>query len=595
MKRFLAVSVALLFFMYCQSEFPQSEYPQSESPLSASQSLPCEAGFITIEPVDFYFHYQSYFSRLALRSSAARIWYSFHPADQDCEEKPLFIFFNGGPCGATSSGLWSFNTSKMTLDTSLENGGDEFIPNPVSWTRLGNLLHVDSRQAGFSYNLMTSPQDWEERFKEFNAQNFNIFIDAADFIRVLLRFLSDHPEIQKNPVIITGESYGGIRSNIMLHILLNYKDYANGKEIYQDYDLVDKIQAHYDTVFPEYTNQTVPPEVITTQFNHQILIQPAVSYSNQHLVTGKILEQEGSIIYQIAEEEGVEFIPSWQRPSSDPLSDPMNNISDFMHNVAERDIYNYIKPEDWFWGFFYNAATLLRTTENLSIVTGVDVTSIASLYASARVNAYKIYNESRYDAEYTVNQETDKVLSFEELLFRTMARKEAKLSAVEPGDMSEVFGLLQPWDRYFISLNYDANSAFHRNIALHRGYDVNFYAQICGSMFLKNVAYVNTFITDASYDIVVYSKAIPGSLALHTDILESSIHDTEPQGGEERGGRIILRYLPDAFPDISGLNTRTIRFPLYATSGHAVSITQPVELFSDVSDWLANTGLGDIQ
>ncbi|UCH98032.1 MAG: hypothetical protein JSV88_14590, partial [Candidatus Aminicenantes bacterium] len=551
---------------------------------SGYQSLECEAGFITIEPVDFYFHYQSYFSRLTLRSSEARIWYSFQPADQDPGEKPLFIFFNGGPGGATSDGLMSLNTARMTLDTTLENGGDEFIPNPVSWSRMGNLLYVDARLTGFSYNLMNSPGDGNARFREFNAQNFNIFFDAADFIRLLLEFLSDHPELQDNPVIIVGESYGGVRSTVMLHILLNYKDYANGIEMYQDDDLVEKIQAHYDAVFPGYNNQTVPPEIIARQFSHQILIQPAISAGYQHQVAGEMFEQEGSVIFQVAREEGLQYVPCWQKPS-DSNCNPRDNALIFIDQVARRDYYNYTKPKDWLWDIFFNAARLLSFTNNLMMVTGVDVTGIPLLYASARTNAYKLNQDLNVDTQ------MDKHASFEQLIFRDMARKAAKLAAEEPGDMRWVFGALQPWDRYFLSLNYDANSAFHWNIALYRGYDVDYYSPRCGRMFLKNVAHVNTFITNGAYDLVVYSRAIPGSLALHYDILESVIHDAGEPGSEDRPGRIILNYNPDAFPGINDLYTRTIKFPLYAFSSHAVSINQPQELFADVLAWLTDTGL----
>ena len=70
-----------------------------------------EAGFCFLEENDFYFHTNSYFNRLALRSSQARIWRVYQPADDDPVSKPLFVFFNGGPGGATSAGLFSANTA----------------------------------------------------------------------------------------------------------------------------------------------------------------------------------------------------------------------------------------------------------------------------------------------------------------------------------------------------------------------------------------------------------------------------------------------------------------------------------------------------
>jgi hypothetical protein len=59
-----------------------------------AQSQP-EPGFCFLEENDFYFHTNSYFNRLTLRSSPTRIWRVFQPADNDPASKPLFVFFNG--------------------------------------------------------------------------------------------------------------------------------------------------------------------------------------------------------------------------------------------------------------------------------------------------------------------------------------------------------------------------------------------------------------------------------------------------------------------------------------------------------------------
>jgi hypothetical protein len=182
----------------------------------------------------------------------------------------------------------SMHTSRYTLDNTIDSGGgDVYIPNPHSWTQLGNLLYIDARQAGFSYNIMSDARSLNNesvRFQEFNSQNFNPFFDGADFIRVLLRFLARHPELQSNPVVIVGESYGGMRAICMLHLLLNYTDYAGGQAMYQDRALVAEIQAHYDKVFPQYQGQVVPPEVITSQFAHFFSSLPSptgISLSSQ--------------------------------------------------------------------------------------------------------------------------------------------------------------------------------------------------------------------------------------------------------------------------------------------------------------------------
>jgi hypothetical protein len=176
-----------------------------------------------------------------------------------------------------------------------------------------------------------------------------------------------------------------------------------------------------------------------------------------------------------------------------------------------------------------------------------------------------------------------------ELLSRSRARAKFSRQTMDAQGISleQTFGTLQPWDCYFLDLNYDATYAHHSNIAFYRGYFIDFRnSPIYGQMFLKNVAHVNTFITNAKYDIVVYSAAIPGALARHTDILHDVIHDTSSPANQERPGEIILLYRAGAFPDIPELQSRVIRFPFYKNGAHAVSITEPVELFNDVSEWL---------
>ena len=273
-----------------------------------------EAGFCFLEENDFYFHTNSYFNRLPLCSSQARIWRVYQPADIDPASKPLFVFYNGGPGGATSAGLFSANTGRNAVSVDPQTGKGSIISNPHSWTRIGNLLHIDSRTAGFSYSLMENPQDDSLRHAEWDAQNYNAFIDGADFVRILLRFLADHPSIQNNPVVLVVESYGGIRSLVMLHLLLFYQDYSNGNAIYQDPALVQEIQNHYDTIFPKYAGQTVPPSVIARQFSHQVLIQPAITRYYQRLVAVEMLEAPGSILDELAEETGVPYIRYEDQP-----------------------------------------------------------------------------------------------------------------------------------------------------------------------------------------------------------------------------------------------------------------------------------------
>ena len=538
------------------------------------QEIRNEAGFMTIEPVSFYFHYGSYFSRLDLRSSEARMFYSFQAADRNPKDKPLFVFFNGGPASATSSGLMSMYTGRFTLDNRIESGGGEgYISNPVPWTRLGNLLYIDAREAGFSYNIMTRVTEELARWQEFNAQNYNPLFDAADYIRVILRFLARHPVLRSNRVVIVGESYGGDRATCMLHLLLNYAGYGGGREMFQDPSLSREIQEHFEAVFPGYLGRTVPPEVITQQFGHQILIQPSVPWGYREELTEEMLRRPGSELYRIGTEVGIPFRP-----------DAYADRSEFLQ-AAGRDPYIYVKPDGWLNGFFGNAGRLLRTVSNLVRVTGADVTRLAEFYAAARTQAYRLADPDIF------GQDEANVPAAVRVLFLDPAAREAAETLVEPGDMTAVFGLLQPWDRYFLGNNGNALWAFHVfNVAMKRGYEAHPADIRYGRMFLKNLVSVETFVTNAAYDLVVYSKAFAPSLARYWEIVDSARISKDPVGGESRPGRVLVTYKANAFPDIPAVGTRTIRFPLYDKSCHAVSLTQPVELFLDVAEWLRQRG-----
>jgi hypothetical protein len=544
---------------------------------AAQASLQNEAGFVTIAPVDFYFHYNNYFSRLTLHSSEAHIWYTFQAADAAADKTPVFVFFNGGPGSATTCGLMSMNTGRYGLDNTIDSGGgDHFIANPNSWTKLGHLLYIDARETGFSYNAVDNASDYMTRFREFNAQNFNPFFDAADFIRVLFRFLLAHPTLQNHPVVIVGESYGGIRATSMLYMLLNYKDFANDQEMYQDSALVTEIQSFYNTVFPDYSGRTVPPEVIAHQFGNQVLIDACISFGYQNSIQTQMLKAAGSPLYKIAAETGIPYDPS----TTDPY--------DYLYDVVHRDVYNYTKPEGWLDNFFGNAAILLRYSQQLALITGADVRSVSGMYAQNRTNAYRILDLSTPAAMPSAAGNLNMNYNLSRALFLSPRLIAAEQNVAEPGDLASVFGQLKTWDRFYLSLNSMGNYAFtFFNVALIRGYEVLYLDNRFGRMFLKNLIYINTLATDGAYDLVVYGPALVPSLAMHTDIVQAATADPTPS----RARQIVVAYRSDAFTGIQVPGSRSIYFPHYDKSCHSVPLTQPAELFTDVSAWLQANGV----
>jgi hypothetical protein len=156
--------------------------------------------------------------------------------------------------------------------------------------------------------------------------------------------------------------------------------------------------------------------------------------------------------------------------------------------------------------------------------------------------------------------------------------------------LAGAFGNLQPWDSFLIDLNYDVSTAFAYNKVTLRSYPVSYTnSALYGRMFLENAAWVETFATDSAWDSVVYSPALPEALALHADILSGVQLDETGPPGAARPGQILLAYRPSTIPG-STVTSRTIRFPYYSMSGHAVTMTEPQEILADVTAWLAATG-----
>ncbi len=540
----------------------------------AENSIPmfAEAGFIEIEPVTFTLRYEG--DERERTSSLARIWYAFQPADEDPAKKPLIVFFNGGP-GSSTSLLFGWNTGKMTVDPAF-TGGRAFSENPNSWTKLGNLLYIDARQTGFSYCVIQDADKKENRVKEFSSRNFNSLLDGADFVRVVLRFLKNHAQIQGNKVIIAGESYGGIRSTVMLNLLLRYKEYGDGSLIYQDAALADEIQRHFDAVFPKLAGQKVPPEEIIKQWGAQILIQPLLTGKYQDEVSGEMLETQGSVVYDVAAQTGKSYQPC---DKADKTCNPYNNAIFFVNDAAGRDLYNCSKPAGWMDDEGMIADNQLVQSAALQSLLGFDPAFIQPLYAKNRTGAYRFVSERKDEEQPAL----DALPTFAQIMLRRYAKLKTMAVPAIKGDLRSIFGELPAWDEYYLSMHYNITAAFYASDALAMPIDPQ--SPIYGEMFLYNLTKVRTFITNSAFDLVIFSPAIPAALAKHSNLVDSVVHETTAANGEERPGLVKVKFAEGAF-GLSGLGEKTFRFPRYTASGHPVECTEPAEFLKDVESWL---------
>jgi hypothetical protein len=156
-------------------------------------ALVAEAGFATVPPRDVVVGGEAIHI-----AATARLFYNFFPADDAPEDKPIFVVFNG----FSADVVRAFGTGPRTV----ADGGD-VVDNPASLTKIGNLLYIEPRQSGFSYDLVDGSPDVLE---VCGAGVFNEYVDASDVLYGVLEVLDAHPGL-RGDVVWVGESYAGVR------------------------------------------------------------------------------------------------------------------------------------------------------------------------------------------------------------------------------------------------------------------------------------------------------------------------------------------------------------------------------------------------
>jgi len=508
------------------------------------ETIDYESGFIYL-PVNNYS-----LDGNNLQSGAAGMWYSFQPADENPEEKPLFVFFNGGPGSATML-LFCYNTAKMTADQKYSD--IDITANPDNWNQIGNLLYLDARQTGFSYGIVNDPSNKNSRSSEFATRNFNVFVDASDFIRTILTFLNNHPVIKSNEVVIVGESYGGTRATAMLNILQNVRDYADGNRNFFDHGLFDMIDSHFMDINPE-MSALPSKETIKEQFSSQILIQPLIMGEDQFNESGELLEQPGSPMYEVESETGVDY-----KPCSEVLfgCEPHNNVLSYLQK-AGRDIYSYRRPAGWLFDYSDIGAEKLVQYELFKKLIKNDPLQIDGLFASNRDQAF------RYEDASLTKFQTEQLIDMSkipELVKTEVNYRESRIQPLYSSNFDNTYGILEPWDEFFIDLQSKVNYLFY--MASTTPYD-----DVNSWMFLENIRDTKTFITNAEEDMIIYSKGIPLTVAIY-DSVENVTEGDESFTVDFKDGKTV-----------------TVTWPFYLESSHSVSINQPEKFLNDVKKWL---------
>jgi Serine carboxypeptidase len=166
----LALSGALGLLSGCGSEHGEGG--------TAPRALVSEAGFVELAPRPV-----SIQGRAVSLAATSKIFYNFRPAGSGAADKPLIVLFNG----FASDVVRAFGTGPTTVEAD-----GSVVQNPNSLTRFANLLYVEPRQAGFSYDVV---EGRAPTAADCSQDVFSEYVDAADVLLATLRFLKAHPSL----------------------------------------------------------------------------------------------------------------------------------------------------------------------------------------------------------------------------------------------------------------------------------------------------------------------------------------------------------------------------------------------------------------
>ncbi|MBK8251268.1 MAG: hypothetical protein IPK82_01185 [Polyangiaceae bacterium] len=490
------------------------------APPSALVDPAPEAGFIELEPLAYKVHGAEY--SLDATTSAARLFYLYQPAEVDSENKPLIVLHSGGP-GASTAILIGGNTAPLSLDPARTQS---FSSNPATWTRFANLLYIDARGTGFSYGIVEGATDPDVVSGEFSVRNFNTFVDAADLIRVVFAFVDARPSLVSKPIWLAGESYGGVRQNVALHMLLNPQAYGANGVLFECEALAERIESHFEQA------GTLAKE----QFDRAIFLQPRITSPEQQAAAGADLEGPTSPLYKVAEETGVPFVPCADKP---PPCHSFANVVAFLE-AAGRDIYDFRKPVGDAFAKYKTVGDRIEDPLVFESITATKPGDIADLTPARRLDAYRVKSAGSQNEPFT-----------------------------------KVLGALNPHDRYFEVELFDLLGAPFSG-AEATGLGIERQNSRYGALFLENALSVKFFITNAAFDAAIWTPALPAALQMYTNIV-SSVHIA---GSNE----LVIEYASGAFGNADAVS-RSVAFFSYAESGHSVSFDEPDKIANDLAQW----------
>lgn len=141
------------------------------------------------------------------------LFYYFVKSERNPANDPLLLWLEGGP-GCTAFTGFAYEIGPMSFDLNNKSGNlPKLIPNPHSWTKVSNIIFLDSPVGtGFSYSNTTT---------DYMTGDFKAVSDIHTF---LVKWFEAFPEFLSNPFYVGGESYCGYTIPMVV------QEIANGNE-----------------------------------------------------------------------------------------------------------------------------------------------------------------------------------------------------------------------------------------------------------------------------------------------------------------------------------------------------------------------------
>ncbi|KAL8554749.1 hypothetical protein ACS0TY_002807 [Phlomoides rotata] len=133
-------------------------------------------------------------------SHEIQLFYYYIESERSPGNDPLLLWLQGGPgCSGFSGLVYEIGPLAFDYAANTQTTIPALVLNPYSWTKISNIIFLDQPVgAGFSY--AESP----------DAYKTNDTLSANLTYEFLKKWLINHPNYQKNPLYIAGESYCGI-------------------------------------------------------------------------------------------------------------------------------------------------------------------------------------------------------------------------------------------------------------------------------------------------------------------------------------------------------------------------------------------------